>query len=46
MSNIPAYPLGNFQERQKLQRRLLGWLPWKQTVLETRPFPLNEKLLN
>lgn len=46
MSNIPAYPLGNFQERQKLQRRLLGWLPWKQTVLETGPFPLNEKLLH
>lgn len=46
MSNIPAYPLGNFQERQKLQCRLLGWLPWKQTVLETRPFPLNEKLFH
>lgn len=46
MSNIPAYPLGNFQEQQKLQRRLLGWLPWKQTVLETGPFPLNEKLLH
>lgn len=46
MSNILAYPLGNFQERQKLQCRLLGWLPWKQTVLETRPFPLNEKLFH
>lgn len=40
MSNIPPYPLGNFQERQR------GWLPWKQAVPGTGPFPLNEKLLH